>query len=195
MSDYSDMARLIEPFLAAHFLGYDATRDLGRGNAFPVTADVRGGLVADDRFFRTDLDFACVYDGTRWLTQHEYVLPLVSLATIAGNTDSGNVPIPAATTYGIYVTRVTIVTNVAATNNGANYWSLQGQGLNTANSAADALLAFNTSADAAATYVVHEGISISVPTNKTWYRTNASKTGAPGNLTYAAALNYRLIIT
>jgi hypothetical protein len=146
-------------------------------------------------FYRTDLGWLCYYDGARWLTVHEYVLPLVFFNTISANTDSGNIPIPAATTYGVYVTRATVVTNAAATNNGTNFWSIQVQGLNTANSAADVLFTFNTSADAAATYIVHEGINTTVPTNKTWVRTNASKTLAPGNLTYAASFNYRLIIT
>ena len=146
-------------------------------------------------FFRTDLGFVCYYDGSRWLTVHEYVMPLVYQATISGNTDSANIPIPAATTYGLYITRATIVSNVAATNDGTNFWSFQVQGLNTANSVADAVYTVNTSADSAATYVVHEGISTVVPTNKTWFRTNATKTLAPGNLTYAVALNYRLIIT
>jgi len=161
----------------------------GAGTVFPT------GITSGYRFFRTDLGWECYYDGTRWLTVHECTLPLVFLTTIGGNTDSGNIPIPASTTYGIYVPRVTVITNVATTNNATNYWSLQGQGLNTANSAADALLAFDTKLDAASTYVVHEGISTSIPTNKTWFRTNATKVGAPGNLTYSAALNYRLIIT
>lgn len=159
------------------------------GTAFP------GSPTTNYVFYRTDLGWLCYYDGTRWLTVHEYVLPLVYFTTISGNTDSGNIPIPAATTYGLYITRATVITNVAATNNGTNYWSIQVQGLNTANSVADVVFSFNTSADSAGTYVVHEGISTAVPTNKTWFRTNASKTLTPGNLTYAAALNYRLILT
>lgn len=194
MSDYDQLAYNLRKPLAPYFLSYAALLDLGRGTAFPTVGHDGAAIQAGARFFRTDLGFAAYYDGARWLTAHEYVLPLVSMTTIGANTDSGNIPIPAATTYGIYIVRATVVTNAAATNNGTNYWSIQVQGLNTANSAADVLLSFTTAADTAATYVVHEGVSVTVPTNKTWYRTNASKTLAPGNLTYAASLNYRLIL-
>ncbi len=62
--------------LAPYFLSYDAVRDLGSDTAFPVSADITGGLQASDRFFRTDLGWACYYDGARWLTVQEFQMDL-----------------------------------------------------------------------------------------------------------------------
>lgn len=195
MSDYDQLAYNLRRPLGVYFLSYEALLDLGRGTAFPTVGSDGGALQAGTRFFRTDLGWAAYYDGTRWLTAHEYVLPIVYFSTISINTDSQNIPIPAATTYDIYITRETFITNVAATNNGSNFWTLIGQALNTANSAATTILTFDTHLDTAATYVVHEGVTTNIPANKTWYRTNAAKTGTPGNLTYAVSLNYRLVLT
>jgi hypothetical protein len=52
--------------LAPYFLSFDGTRDLGRGTAFPVTGDLPDGLLAGDRFFRTDLGRLYYYDGAAW---------------------------------------------------------------------------------------------------------------------------------
>lgn len=195
ISDANDTRRMYE-LLQPYFPAYAITHDLGRGTAFPTTGYDGAATVSDDRFYRTDLDLDCFYDGTRWMTQAEYVMPLSYFATVSGaSNDSLNIPIPGSLSLGgFYAIRATIISNVAAPNNGTNFYTFQVQGINTANSAADVLYTANTSADAAATYIAHEGITLNVPTNKTWVRTNAGKTGAPGALTYAISFAYRLIV-
>jgi hypothetical protein len=181
--------------LAPYFLSYDGTRDLGRGTAFPASADLPGGLQTYDRFFRTDLLFQCVYDGTRWLTLHEYVQPIVYQSDLTVDTDTALTTVALSAALGIYVTRVSVITRVSTTNNGTNFWTITVQGINTAVSASDTIYSFNTSADAVNVYVAREGATLNVLTDDSWLRINAARTLTPGTLRIAVTAYYRLIVT
>lgn len=65
--DMNDLARWLIASLKPYFLSFDGTRDLGRGTAFPLTADLPGGLQTNDRFFRTDELATYAYNGTAWV--------------------------------------------------------------------------------------------------------------------------------
>jgi hypothetical protein len=189
-----DLIQQLRQDLAPYFLSYDGTRDLGRGTSFPASADLPGGLQTYDRFFRTDLLFECAYDGTRWLTLHEYVQPIKEQADYTVNTDTELTTVALSSAFGIYVTRVSVITRVSTTNTGANYWSIIAQGINTAVGASSAIYSFNTSADSVNVYVAREGVDTNIPTNDSWLRLNVAKTGTPGTLRIAATAYYRLII-
>jgi hypothetical protein len=164
----------------------------GMGTAFPTSP----APATNDLFFRTDLGLLCYYDGTRWLTADEYiiVLPWFPLITLpyTGTVPNTILLLPTRSDYGYYITKASCYTRVATTNNGSNYW-----GLRLLYSATN-LWDFNTSAQAADVNVTHTNAAINTATTPTatFLAINAqTKTGAPGSLTVAAFVQYRLIIT
>lgn len=162
---------------------------IGAGTAFPVAPAI--GRV----FFRTDLDWWCYWDGTRWLTVHEYAMVLsafVSYGTASPQTTNlQNVRFD----YAPYITRVTFHYRVSTTNNGTNFWDMTIQGINGAISASDSIAATSSGAVAAGTIVRVDGAAaIPNPTNRDWFRVQISKTLTPGAIEMAAQMNYRLVV-
>jgi hypothetical protein len=192
-----DLARkLTPPLIGLGFHQFDGTRDLSRGTSFPASADIPGGLLAGDRFWRTDLDFACFYDGARWLTMHEYYVPIVLRQAVAVTNTLFEKVI--RTDFAPYITRTITLTNVAAPNTGANYWTVTIQGINTARSAGSTIETFNTSLDTAAVETLRDNVpgTSQTPTNRTLLRVIVQITvGAPGAITIAQSLYFRLIVT
>jgi hypothetical protein len=193
MSDLHKQAQQLAPHLNAWFPSFAGTRLLGRGTAFPST-DIT--IAAGDRFFRTDLGFECYYDGARWLTVQ--VVPMVLLpnrTTVAANTIWDT---RVRTDMALYVEYYAISTNVAATNNGTNFWTITCQGVNLGLTAATTVYQPNTSADTAATETDHSGAVAAgsvAPANNAFLRVSANKTLTPGNLTLAVTAYTRLIVT
>jgi hypothetical protein len=158
------------------------------GTSFPASP------VSGDQYFRTDLGWLCYYDGTRWLTAHEfaYFFPYASGFTVDG--DSGNGPRIRAD-YAAYITRVAISTNVATTNSGSAYWTVTlkavffGTGVTTVRT-------FNTSADTHDVWAEHDAAADTPnPSNAHSFTFYWAKTGTPGALAYSANIYYRLIVT
>lgn len=176
------------PTLGTLFLSYDAVRFRGRVAAWSEIPTVAAG----DWAIRSDLGLACYYDGTRWLTLHEYTLPLKLRSAGGAPTDTR-----IRTDYAPYLTAVSVATNVAAPNNATNYYTVAIQSANLALGAADNLFVFNTSGDAAATEVAHDTTAPAQPaTNRSFLRyTHLIGAGAPGAITSSATVYYRLIIT
>src|SRR5689334_21629200 len=92
--------------LTPYFLSYELSLDKGRGTAFPSSPAVNW------RFFRTDLGFACYYDGAQWLSAHEYALqsvpytPTVPSAAFYTVGEPANLGYAAPRTdYSLYMTR------------------------------------------------------------------------------------------
>lgn len=158
---------------------------LGSGAAFPTTPPTSAV------FFRTDLGMWAYYDGTQWLTVHEYVAPIVawSVQNNAVVTDWA-----IRTDFAPWITRVAIITRVDTTNNGTNFWTLNIQGVNTARSASTAIVTALTSVDTVATNTSHETAPAMTPTNRSFFRLDPRTTGAPGVLTAAITIYYRLIL-
>lgn len=191
----SDIRPLIQP-LRSYFPSFATERDFGRGSAFPTTDADGNALAAGDRFFRSDKGFACYYDGARWLTVQ--VVPMVLLpnrTTVAANTIWDT---RVRTDMALYVEYYAISTNVAATNNGTNFWTITCQGVNLGLTAATTVYQPNTSADTAATETDHSGAVAAgsvAPANNAFLRVSANKTLTPGNLTLAVTAYTRLIVT
>src|SRR4051812_16129428 len=117
MSDYDDLAYNLRKPLAPYFLSYAALLDLGRGTAFPTVGHDGAAVQAGARFFRTDIGFACYYDGTRWLTAHEYPIPIVPVtAYTAAGSPNATIAAQIRTDYAPYITRVATTLVVATTN-------------------------------------------------------------------------------
>lgn len=187
-----DQIQHLRQALAPYFLSYDGTRDLGRGTAFPASADLPGGLQTSDRFYRTDFAWMCYYDGARWLTLHEYAQPLTnySRTTIPFTGTTGVLQLSPVRTDGaqLIVTRVAAYLDVLTTNNGSNYWSLAFK-----TNAGTTINAFDTSANAAGAAILKEAavnVNYTDPAFITLEVTG--KTGAPGSLVASGTIWYRI---
>lgn len=185
--------------LSSEFPRMTTTRDLGRGDAFPVTGDLPGGLLTDDRFYRADIGHHCYYDGTRWLTTHEYSEALMLAPGITNpKTDATyvlnqSIAFNASRSdYGLYFTRAYGWLFVATTNDGSNYWTLE-----ITNTATSCWTNIITSADAPNTNLYK---STSTPVvlatgRQYWQLRTINNVGTPGNLSFSFTVFYRLIIT
>lgn len=160
----------------------------GVGTSFPTSP------VTGQRFFRSDLGWLCYYDGTRWLTVHEYEADLTWYQRVTlPYTGVANATLlfgPMRTDHNYYYTRGKVYMEVATTNNGSNYWTCA-LVLN-----ATTVWTFDTSADAANTGLNKEDSTAAVATSGFGAQFKASgKTGAPGALTVHCTFWYRLIVT
>lgn len=188
----------VETTKALRALASRLGRQEAKSGGFLSGAAFFAAPLAGTLFFRTDLGFLCYYDGTRWLTVHEYVLPLVpNRATVAVNTIWDTT---IRIDYAVYLTRVALTTNVATTNNSTNFWTVTLQGVNLALSAATTFYNPNTGTtpDTAGVETDHGGTvsaGNATPTNRQFLRASVGKTLTPGNLTISCTVSYRLIIT
>jgi len=160
----------------------------GEGTSFP------SGPITGSRFYRSDLGFECYYDGTRWLTVHEYEAVLTWYWRIAvpyaGGSPATLMLVPLRTDHAVYFTRCKAYADVTAPNNGKNYWGWQ------LTIGTTAVFSFDTSGDAAATALNKEGSTAAVCSGTTFAKGEiVAKVGAPGAIVLNAAFWYRLIIT
>lgn len=167
-----------------------ADTGLSAGTAFPSTPGT--GLL----FFRSDLGLLCYYDGTRWLTVHEYDVIASYLATFSG-TPAASAVSALRTDYAPWFTRVVILTSVATTNNAGNFWTVTLQGLDITGASTTNIYQINTGAtpDVVGTRTNHEGTAGATPANRALLRVLMTSTGAPGNIELTATAFYRLIVT
>ena len=164
----------------------------GAGTSFPASP------ATNQLWYRTDLGWLCYYDGTRWLTVHEYGEPLSQASNITNpKTDAAyvlNQSIlfnPSRSDWGIYFTRAHVFLFVSTTNNGTNYWEVEIT--NTATSCGT----FSTIADAPNTNLYK---SVTTPVvlasgRQYWQLRTINNVGTPGDLSYQATVFYRLVIT
>ena len=163
-------------------------RGIQYGTAFP------GSPTSGDVFFRTDLGWLCYYDGTRWLTCHEFHTSMVS---IVSSIDDGRYMARIRTNYGIYVTRLDCTTIVSTPNNGTNYWTISFRSLNATLSGWTTLGSFNTASDTVGAIVDHSNITVAAPTPASYgiFDVLWAKTLSPGYLQIFPSVYYRVIVT
>lgn len=166
-----------------------ANKSMPTGTTFPT------GIGAGFLFFRSDLGFLCYYDGTRWLTVHEYVIATNPNRTVVAVNTIWDTTI--RFDFAPWFTRVALTTNAAAVNNGTNFWTIAVQGVDLALAAATTFYNPNTSADTAGVETDHGGNvgSNNSPTNRQFLRLAVAKTLTPGNLTISCSVSYRLVVT
>lgn len=172
--------------------GVETQLGFGAGTAFP------GSPATGQRWFRTDLGWLCYYDGTRWLTAHEYAESLDWASNIAD-------PLPDASyvnnqsimfnvsrsDYGVYFTRAEVWMFVTTTNNTSNYWVLELTNTGTVCGA------FSTQNDAANTnlWKIASTPVVLATARQYWQMRTSNNVGTPGNLIARATVSYRLIVT
>lgn len=196
MSDDDQLAYRLRKPLSAHLMSYAALLDLGRGTAFPTTGHDGAAVQAGARFWRTDLGWLCYYDGTRWLTTHEYMIPVQALATFTGPGTLAGTITALRTDYAPYFTRVEMTTVVATTNNGSNFWTIDLIGIDLPFVNVSLISNPNTSADSVGVRVNHAAAAGSpAPSNRQFIRGRFTTTGSPGQLEITISAFYRLIVT
>lgn len=164
--------------------GYD------EGTSFPVTP------ASGDKFYRTDLNLLCFYDGTRWLTVTLYETSVAGGDAIPISTSNfQSARFPVRSDFGIYLERWVAATYVATTNNGSNYWTNALQ-WNTQGNVSTTLASFNTSADTVANNMRHEAtVNTVIDSTAVTLGVRVTKTGSPGAIYGLNTLVYRLIVT
>lgn len=157
----------------------------GKGVAFPSSP------TTNDLFYRTDLGLLCFYDGSRWLTAHEYTAPFGDWNAGGPYSTSGSSPVtPWHTDYNPWITRAYYTLFVNGTNNGSNYWTVT---LTTGGGTS--VWASNTSALSGSTvYTVNQTVSATYTTPGYFYY-NLTTTGTPGALRFVGSFRYRLVVT
>jgi hypothetical protein len=163
--------------------GYD------EGTSFP------GSPASGDKFYRTDLNWLCFYDGTRWLTCQEFTQelnaggsPISGLSGIARGMSRSD--------YLQYFTKVAAFTWVnGATNDGSNYWTCTVDWQDSAGTRT-ALATFSTAADSPNTATTKIATVNAASTSS--YKglvTVGTKVGSASPLFFGASVYYRLIVT
>ena len=167
------------------------------GTAFPTSP----APVLNDKFYRTDLNLLCYYDGTQWLTVQEYEAGSGYYDRVgsAGNTTDATITVrlPVRSDFRMFITRWVVYSRVFTTNNTTNYWniSLAGQAAD-ASSLTITGAAFQTKNDPVNTIVQHDCV-INAPLNSSAVGMFVfmSKVNAPGGVMPSSAVYYRLIVT
>lgn len=175
----------------AQRLGITQTKEVAQKNYGPTKPSIWPNNLP---FFDQTNGLWVYFDGARWLTVQEYTLDLYERATLAAGVSHDRI---ARDNFTSYYTRLLITTSVATTNNGANFWSVFVQGLNLAIGATTTIVQVNTNGDTVGVNTSHSGIALTtnLPANNTYVRLIAAVgAGAPGVLTLAAAVVFRLVI-
>jgi hypothetical protein len=102
----------------------------GGGGGVDTGTSFPGTPAEDDLFYRTDLNLFCFYDGTRWLTVNQYVIPLTNSSQFSTgktlSTASMMTGVAAlAPTYDFWMETFYWSSQVITTNNGTNYWDVK----------------------------------------------------------------------
>lgn len=157
------------------------------GSSFPASP------AAGQQFFRSDIGHLCFYDGSRWLTAHEYAAPADVFST--GGTATQFVS-RIRTQYLPYVTRISLSSQVLTLSNGTNYYTVTIRGVNVAYNSAVNIHIFNTSADAAGSLIDKDSApnQTATPNPGAIFDYSIVKTGSPGTLNLYGAFYYRFII-
>jgi hypothetical protein len=166
----------------------------GGGGAYPEGTSFPAGPSVNDKFYRTDLNLLCYYDGTRWLTVQLFGSDLSMFGSTNTTTNNGGYVAPPPGDF--YIESLWWNVRVTGTNNSSNYWTLTAettdgdtyvafgnlstQGLSFANPTAVQLLT------TAIGTVISGAVSV---------RFLFDKVGSPGGVYYSCRINWRLVIT
>lgn len=185
--------------------GADTAAKLALGNVGSVLGRVNGAVAwnggtsfpaskaTGDRFWRSDLGLECYWDGTRWVTCQQYTTPFMVQGALVPLTAANSFYAPMVNgAYDMWLEKIVAATQVAATNDGSNYWTLQFNRYLSGTS----LGSFTTAADSAGTSTAHT-ITVNAVTGTTdvFMGFSMQKTGTPGGIYAMVQGFYRLIVT
>ncbi len=163
------------------------------GTSFPASP------ASGDTFFRTDIGLNFYYDGTRWLSQNEYVLPLLTRTLSPATATSTMANLAMRRDYDIYVTRFEAPIFIASggTALGASHnWVTTFNKIDSAN-AKTTISTLTLNSGASAVWRAQTGTPAHVVDHSTFYAFEIvlTKTGTPGNAFPAYSVFYRIIAT
>lgn len=167
-----------------------ASGGLSAGTSFP------GSPATNDRYFRTDRGLVYYYDGTRWVTETLYHLPLSGsdrgISTITANQAHYSSATMWEDLYDAYLVDYCWQVNIATTNNASNYWSWELQKLE-ATATTGTVIVTPTSAALSTGWSSGRTAINAVHTDIGSLRNNVNKTGTPGAFAGMFAVTYRLV--
>lgn len=160
--------------------GYD------EGAAFPLSPG------SGDKFYRTDLNMLCFFDGTRWMSVNEYSINSVGAQS---ESVSGTHYLGIRQDYPLFLTSVDIKTFTSPAPTGSSYWEFALHWRTLGNVDTE-LLELNNIGDLASNWTDHQQIVNAVldPTAVV-FRFRWSKFGSPGAIYCPFTIRYRLIVT
>lgn len=164
------------------------------GTSFPVSPS------SGDKFYRTDLNWLCFYDGTRWLTCHEYTVSFDYTGSHPTGNGSALLAFRAGmpSDYASYFTNAYISVEAGGSNhNGSNYTTLSLYTLGSTNTTSVTLATQLTSSGITSGNTAKYDISINTacPLADTRLILTATHTGTVSNAYVYPIVNYRLIVT
>ncbi len=160
------------------------------GTAFPTSP----APSLDDKFYRTDLNLLCYYDGARWLTVHEYTCDFTGSNTLGSGT--GNVSYGSPPGGSIYVTRWYFSSRVVSPNSPSSYWTFTLTYTQRATGATVTLASVDTHLLNYATLVfVPLSVVIESICDASIFVLSLSKTGSPGATYNFSSIAYRRVVT
>lgn len=178
-------ADMLDNYHAANFARFSQIM----GTSFP------GSPTNGDMFFRTDLGWLCYWNGTYWLTAHEYEASWMtgqSFTITGGSTDIH----PLRSDYRFWITRYSFRVNANAPQDSSNYYNIALRSINSTFTAAAAYASFNTQALTTGAWNVAEAaVGATHATYIYWLDWTANKIGSPGNILVVGTIYYRLIVT
>ena len=185
--------------LAGMRRGLDQTQVRERG--LPFATSHPSGVPTGYPQFRTDLGLIEYYDGTRWLSAHEYTAALNDyvFGVAAGAAYAGAAPQSfgralTRTDYTIYITRFVLYATTSVLQTGVNNWRISFQ----SNFAATTNAQYNTNGQAAGALTLTEIAVGSITQNGAGSSETRVlvdvKNGAPGTIVIEAAMYYKLVI-
>jgi hypothetical protein len=163
--------------------GLSAGAGYAEGTSFPALP----GL--NDKFYRTDLNLLCYYDGTQWLTACEYALPALNIHPFPQTISDTSVLMPVRTDFAIYLTRW-----VVSTFRTGGSWTVNLVRFN-ATASATTIATFSSSSDAVNTMTHHDQvINANLDAAAIYLGLQLTLSGT-GGIYVPSALYYRLIVT
>lgn len=164
------------------------------GTSFP------GSVATGDRYYRTDIDggISFIYDGTRWVS--EQLFQAGHISDVVHGTTHANPTIfyvPAYANRDLWLVDMHLVTYIAATNDGSNYYTFTLNKFNAANANTTTGASFATSGDSASTWTRHT-VAVDHLYDASTYigmRIAGAETGSAGAVYWTGFVTYRLIAT
>lgn len=176
-------------------LAWVSQTGLPTGTSFP------GSPATNDLYFRTDLGSIFRYDGTRWLSVHEYTLPLSRVGdSTEPATATKNAEYWEPVLEAIYITDFIVGFFVASggTALGASHkWVVELTVWNSAGTQGSVIGTVNINSGSSAVFraLAATGVNTATAATDTIVSANITKTGTPGSLYQKPRLLYRRIAT
>ena len=170
----------------------------GGGSGYSEGTSFPGSPSNNDKYFRTDLDKLCFYDGTRWLTVAEFPVAGTQYSSPPfSSTNTGHTRYSVPSAANLYLTRVTMYLYVLTTSSGTQYWTFNLYQYTSAEAQIGGTLGTASTISQAANTIVRNDVTLNVALDSTAraFYPIFTKVSTPGNLYPAYTIWAREIIT